>query len=109
VPMKNPNIVTLTKEYLAHLIESKFSLTHAPHITKVVQKDGVIHYGYFQQFDDFNTLKEHFNYRFIPIQNAVLFSEENLSTGMLNKKYSIIINASDIESIEEETQRGVTG
>ncbi len=83
-------------------IEHKYMVTYR-FLTLVTCKNNVAHHGYFQQFDDYTELKKLHKYRFIPVQNAIPFREENDRTGKLNKKYSIIINLADIEDIEQQT------
>ena len=83
-------------------IEQKYMVTYK-FLTLVSCKNNVAHHGYFQQFDDYFELRKINKFRFIPIQNAIPFREENERTGTLNKAYSIIINVADIENIEQET------
>ncbi len=100
--------IPTSKEEAAKIIDLHFSITHAPQITQVEMKDGNVHHGYFQRFINDDELTRQFKYRFVPVQNFIPFREHFADTGELNPRYTTIINAADIASIEATTPPGTT-
>jgi len=91
----------MIKEEIARLLEDTYSIgDHAPSVTRVMCKDDVNFYGYFNSFSDYTDLKEKNQFRFIPRNNLKAFKEEFTKKGSYNSTYSIILNGDDIIDIE---------
>lgn len=87
----------MTREQIAEYIEKEFFITYKS--VKVTYKDNKIFYGFFQNFEDKQKLKQDFKYRFIPNNNSVAFHIE-LGNGKLNPEHSIILDCAEIAKIE---------
>jgi hypothetical protein len=94
------------KEEAAQIIDHYFSISHYPQVTEVEMKDGTVHHGYFQMFINDDELKSKFQYRFVSVKNFIPFREHFGDTGELNPRYTTIINAEDIASIEATIPSG---
>jgi small nuclear ribonucleoprotein (snRNP)-like protein len=71
-----------------------------PFIMRVMCKNDVNYYGYFNAFDDYEKLQEKNQYRFIPRNNVHSFNSEYSKKGKYNANHSIILNGEDIINIE---------
>jgi hypothetical protein len=89
----------MTKEKAATLIESDFSLTHFPNITRVEYKNGEVFHGFFHNYPDSPLLRKEFKYRFVLQNNSVEFREGYDKTGSYDTKHSIIIDAAEVKKI----------
>jgi small nuclear ribonucleoprotein (snRNP)-like protein len=90
----------MNKEEVATMIEDRYAAGSNLSVTRVICKDDVTYYGYFNSFDDYNELMEKNQYRFIPRNNSKAFREEYSKKGKYNTSYSIIINGDNILAIE---------
>lgn len=88
----------MAKEYIAKLIEKKYSSTTESVL--VTYKNHQMFIGYFHLFDDHLELKKQLKYRFVPKKNLIAFQEELEKTGKLNPVHTIIIDCSEISEIE---------
>lgn len=88
----------MTKEQIAEYIEKELFITY--NSVKVTTKDNKIFYGFFQNFEDYQQLKQALKYRFIPNNNSAKFQEELRQTQKLNPQHSIILDCADIAKIE---------
>lgn len=82
------------------MIEDRYSAGSNLSVTRVICKDDVTYYGYFNSFGDYSELMEKNRYRFIPRNNSKAFREEFSKKGVHNTTFSIIINGEDILAIE---------
>lgn len=90
----------MKKEEVATMIEDRYASGSNLSVTRVICKDDVTYYGYFNSFNDYSELMEKNRYRFIPRNNSKAFREEYIKKGEYNTTYSIIINGDDILAIE---------
>lgn len=90
----------MDKLQVTSLIKESFSLADQQYIMRVICKDDVTFYGYFNSFDDFNELEEKNQFRFIPRNNAHTFKDEYSKNGKYNINHSIILRGEDIVNME---------
>jgi hypothetical protein len=90
----------MNKEEITRLIDDRYAVGLNPTVTRVMCKDDVNHYGYFNSFGDYAELKEKNQYRFIPRNNFKAFRDEHNKKGIYSTKHSIIINGDDVINIE---------
>lgn len=90
----------MNKEEVATMIEDRYAAGSNLSVTRVICKDDVTYYGYFNSFDDYSELMEKNLYRFIPRNNSKAFREDFSKKGIYNTIFSIIINGDDILAIE---------
>lgn len=84
----------------ARLVEDANSSTNKRFVTRVMCKNDLTYYGYFNSFDDYRALQEKNLYRFIPRNNSQSFMNEYSEKGKYNSAYSIILNGEDMINIE---------
>jgi len=82
------------------MIEDRYASESNMSVTRVICKNDVTHYGYFNSFADYSELMEKNRYRFIPRNNSKAFRNEYSKKGEYNKTFSIILNGEDILAIE---------
>ncbi len=90
----------MNKEEVTTMIKDRYAEGSNLSVTRVICKDDVTYYGYFNSFSDFSELMEKNRYRFIPRNNSKAFREEHSKKGVFNTTFSIIINGEDILAIE---------
>lgn len=90
----------MNKEEVSILIEDRYAAGSNLSVTRVICKDDITHYGYFNTFNDYTELLEKNRYRFIPRNSSKAFREEFSKKGVQNTTFSIIINGEDILAIE---------
>ncbi|HTB08011.1 MAG TPA: hypothetical protein VK806_13760 [Bacteroidia bacterium] len=90
----------MNKEEMLNLVDDKYAVGLNPTVTRVMCKDDVTHYGYFNSFGDVTELKAKNQYRFIPRNNFKAFKEEFNQKGIYGVKHSIVINGDDVVDIE---------
>jgi|GEM_PF-1859579 hypothetical protein len=94
------NSTLMDKAQITKFIEDSCSATNKPFVTRVMCKNDVTHYGYFNSFDDYNELKEKDQYRFIPRNNFMAFKNEYSEKGKYNVNHSIVLAGEDLVDIE---------
>jgi hypothetical protein len=70
-----------------------------PKMVKVVCRNGDVHYGYFQSFDDYKKLKEEGKFRFVP-NSSLIFLKQKYNGEELNGIDSIVISADNVADID---------
>jgi hypothetical protein len=90
----------MEKEEVATMIEDRYADGSNLSVTRVICKNDIAHYGYFNSFSDYTELMLKNKYRFIPRNNSKAFIEEFNKKGVHNTTFSIIINGEDILAIE---------
>jgi dGTP triphosphohydrolase len=90
----------MNAQQIALKIQMYFYVTHAPNITRVIYKNQQTIDGFFQSYiDDEQILRKELKFRFIPIENARASQAEFDTSGVLNKRYSIVIDAAEVEDV----------
>jgi len=90
----------MDKTQMIKLIEDTYSTAVQSFVTRVICKDDIAHYGYFNSFDDYSELKEKNQYRFIPRNNFHAFKDEYVKRGRHNVSHSIILTGEDVVDIQ---------
>lgn len=80
-------------------VEIDHPITYVGTKTQIKFKSGVIINGYFERFDDFYSLKEKNQWRFLEFKNSQAFKDDINATGVANLKFSTLLNREEIESI----------
>lgn len=90
----------MDKAQVTALIEETYSFANQPFVSRVICKNDVTHYGYFYSFDDYSTLKEQNQFRFIPRNSLQTFQKEHSRSGKFNMNHSLILSGEEMLSIE---------
>ncbi|HXB12632.1 MAG TPA: hypothetical protein VNZ45_11630 [Bacteroidia bacterium] len=90
----------MNRDEISGMIEDRYAVGHSPTVTRVMCKDDITFYGYFNSFGDYTELKEKNQYRFIPRNNFKAFRDEHNNKGIYSTKHSIIINGDEVIDIE---------
>ncbi len=90
----------MNKEEVAAMIEDRYATGSNLSVTRVICKNDITYYGYFNSFSDYSELMNKNRYRFIPRNNSKAFMEDYTRNGIYNTSYGIIINGDDMLAIE---------
>ncbi len=90
----------MRKEEVAALIQERYAAGSNLSVSRVICKNDITYYGYFNSFEDYSELMEKNKYRFIPRNNSKAFREKFTEKGVHDTVFSIIINGDDILAIE---------
>jgi hypothetical protein len=90
----------MEKTEITRLVEDRYSDATQPYVTRVICKNDLTFYGYFNTFDDYSELKERNQYRFIPRNNLSAYKDEFVRKGKHNLNHSVVINGDDVLDIE---------
>ena len=90
----------MNKEEVATMIEDRYAAGSNLSVTRVICKNDVTYYGYFNSFSDYSELMGKNRYRFIPRNNSKAFREDFTKKGVHDTSFSIVINGDDILAIE---------
>ena len=84
-----------------HNIEFEFGVTHAPWVTVVTLTNGTQHHGFFHGgYPDSDELAKEHKLRFVIQNKAMNFREELRDKNTFNPECSVIIDVTEIASIE---------
>ena len=90
----------MNKEEVSTMIKDRYADGSNLSVSRVICKNDVTHYGYFNSFSDYSELMERNKYRFIPRNNSKAFREDFSKKGVYSTSYSIILNGDDMLAIE---------
>ena len=95
----------MTKQQKYTAIQLNFTTTEYPNTTKVAMKDGVNHYGFFDEkgFENDKELSRNYQFWFVPNHNIGAYQAELRATAKKNSKFCILIDVDEIALIVYQT------